>query len=403
MTPKGHMTLSPPSWHQRLPPNTFAPLIARAQAQPSLVPLHLGDAYAPPPQEVLRAIAQAAENPRTYRYQKVGGHDALRASVLERLRRNDGLSHSTFEQVLITQGATQGIFCAAHLLCEPGDEILVLSPYYPLIPQAFSAASAVPVEVPFYGLHLDGEDVRVRLARHLSSRTRAIAVTNPNNPDGTVLGRSTLEQIVAFAVEHDLWILSDESYEEVRYSGAPEHVPTASLPGASERVFTVSSFSKSYGLCGLRLGYALVPSVLAQSANDTLMLAGIHPSNLAQYAALAALEVASEHGKQQRERYERSRDIAVAALEGVCDFAVPDGATYLFLDLSRHLVGRTMSSLMDELITHANVLLAPGGVFGKEFGSHARLCFSAVPAEELSQACIRLRRSLLQTSDRVVS
>ncbi len=396
------MVPSVPAWYGRLPPNIFAPLIARAQAQPSLAPLHLGDAYAPPPQEVQQALAQAIARPETYRYQKVGGHDALRETVLAKLHLTEGLSQTSFEQVLITQGATQGIFCATHLLCEPGDEVLVLSPYYPLIPQAFSAASAVPIEVPFYGMSLEGEQIRARLTQNLTGRTRAIAITNPNNPDGTVLDRATLEHIVSFAVEHGLWIFSDESYEEVRYSGAPAHVATASIPGAAERTFTVSSFSKSYGLCGLRVGYAVVPRTLARAALDTLMLSGIHPSNLAQYAALAALAVADAHGKSQRARYEVSRDLAVGALEGVCDFNIPQGATYLFADLSCHLSGRTMPDLLEELVTHTNVLLAPGAIFGEAFHSHARLCFSAVPADELAQACSRLGQYLHESKQRGV-
>ncbi|MEM6295097.1 MAG: pyridoxal phosphate-dependent aminotransferase [Myxococcota bacterium] len=389
---------SPPAWYRNLPPNIIAPLIARAQAQPSLAPLHLGDTYAPPPVEVQQAVAAAAGDPQTYRYQNIAGHDDLRDAVLARRRMNAVESDPALEQVFITHGATQAIFCAAHLLCEPGDEVLVLSPYYPLIPQAFAAASAVPIEVPFYGRR--PAEALENLRSFLTPRTKVIALTNPNNPDGTVLPRDVVAQIVAFAREHGLWILSDESYEEIRFSDAPAHVPTATLPGAAAHTFTVSSFSKSYGLCGLRVGYAIVPPTLCQAARDALMLSGIHPSNLAQRAALAALGVADAHGRSQRARYEVSRDVAVSALQDVCDFVVPDGATYLFVDLSRHLGGRTPTALLEDIVTHADVLLSPGALFGAAYERHARLCFSAVPTEVLSQACERLRSYLGERSRR---
>jgi len=374
----------PANWTRRLPANVFAPLIERAHAAGGkLVPLHIGDSYLSPPAEALAEAQQAAGETSRFRYGIVGGHHDLRRRLVRRVTERNGLPGVTEPRLLITVGATQALYCAARVIAQPGDEVLVLSPHYPLIPQAITATGATAVQVPFHD-RLGTSSATELLRPHLSARTVGIVVTTPNNPDGSVLGRDTLQQIAALAADHDLWIVSDESYELIRYPGCKPHVSIGSLPEATDRTFSIFSFSKAFGLAGARIGYTVTPPALAEAMNTTVMLSAVHASNVAQAAAWGALEAEADYIPRLCDRFARARDIVAANLS--VPHRVPDAAPYVFLDVSRYLDGLPPARFIERLVDETGVLVTPGAAFGDAYASWIRLCFTSVDSDTLYAA-----------------
>jgi aspartate/methionine/tyrosine aminotransferase len=254
-------------------------------------------------------------------------------------------------------------------------------------------AGAVPVEVPLtQRLYADASlDPASLLAPHVGPRTAALYVTTPNNPDGKVLTRAQLESLAALARAHDLWVLADEVYEDLSY--ASPHVSIASLPGMAERTVTCFSLSKSFALAGFRLGYAVAPEgamrALRKIANHTVY----NVPDVLQRAAFGVMRDASTAAwlDEARRAYLAARDAASARV-GAPHF-VPEGATYLFVDLSAHAGGGDLWPLVEALLD-AGVSISPGEQFGRGFERHARLCFAAVDPARLALGLDRFARVL---------
>jgi aspartate/methionine/tyrosine aminotransferase len=381
---------------ESVPLSIFARLYERlARFSGDVVPLHIGDTYrAPPPLAQLaeQGWAQVAER-EIYAYAPPAGWTPLLEALRCKLRERNCLEVGA-GQIQVTAGATHALACAVGALLDPGDEIMLLTPHWPLIKGIAQSRSAVPVEVPFtLPMALDrGFDPEGALAAACTPRTSAIYVSSPNNPDGVVMERAVQELIVRFAARHDLWILSDEVYEDYSY-GPAAHCSIATLPGAAERTVSVFSFSKSYAQAGLRVGYAVGPSeaiaALRKMANHSVY----NVPQAMQRAALAALTTGAGFLHESRALYRQARDLAHAQLRAPA--RLPDGATYLFVDLRGH--GDSMEVL--ERIADAGVLLAPGAAFGAVYEGWARLCFTAVPQDRLVEGIARINR-VLETAAR---
>ena len=216
-------------------------------------PLHIGDTYLEPAAGARMEDLTVAENPGMHRYTRPHGHPEL----IQRLSKQRGVPS---DRILATAGATGGLCALADTTLDPGDEVLVLAPFWPLIRGIVQAAGGIPRQVPFYDRPGDVPD---RLETHLTDRTVALYVNSPNNPTGRTLSEAEVAALAAFARSHDLWIWSDEVYEQFAYTGP--HRPIA--PAAPERTFTAFSFSKAWGMAGNRVGYLVGPtdpSALAQ-------------------------------------------------------------------------------------------------------------------------------------------
>ena len=234
----------------------FARLSERFRSlPPDFVPMHIGDTWRLPPEEARLETLDWGRAPDLYRYSHPSGLAPLLEALARKLRERNGIP-ATPDWLQVTHGATHALSCAARTLLDPGDEVLLLAPYWPLIPGVLSSMGAVPVEVPFSSRLLDrpDEDVEALLEAARTPRTRAVYFATPNNPDGHVLTRAHLEALGGFLRRHDLFGLADEVYEDTLYDGRT-HVSLASLPGMAERTLSVYSFSKSYALAGARVGY----------------------------------------------------------------------------------------------------------------------------------------------------
>jgi len=390
----------------RIRPPVFAELQARIDALAGkgveLVPLQIGDTFLAPPEAARRALAALdPDDASLHRYGATAGVAALREAVARSVRRH-GVDVDPADEVLVGNGGTHALFCAARAVLDPGDEVLMASPYWPLAPGIFTSCGAVPVEVPLtQRLYAEpGLDAGASFAERVGPRTKALYLISPNNPDGKILSRSDLESIAAVARQHDLWVFSDEVYADVVY-GAAGHVSVASLPGMRERTIVLHSMSKSHALAGSRVGFVVAPAPVVASARRVSTHTAFNVSVAMQRAALAAL-ADEAFPSAARDAYRAARDRAAAALAGSPVRAhLAEGATYLFLDFAPAFDAmeperrgeRPLIALLERAVDRG-VLLAPGDAFGAGYERCARLCFTAVPAERVVLGVERLLDAL---------
>jgi aspartate/methionine/tyrosine aminotransferase len=396
------MQRTPPlsSTAARIRPAVFAELQARIdrftkERGDELVPLQIGDTHLAPPEAARRALASLDPNDATlFRYGSTAGLAPLRAAIARTLAPR-GLDVDPEGEVLLGNGGTHALFCAARAVLDAGDEVLLASPYWPLAPGVFTSCGAVPVDVPLTQRlyrDRDGElDAGALLEARIGARTKAIYLISPNNPDGKVLARRDLERVARVAEEHDLWVFSDEVYADTVFDG--EHASIAALPGMRARTIVLGSLSKSHALAGCRVGFAVAPAPVVASARRVSTHSAFNVSVAMQRAALAALED-DAFPRVARATYRSARDAAARALEGSgVGFHLAEGATYLLLDfapLLAELPGAPPLLAVLERAVDRGVLLAPGAAFGDAYGACARLCFTAVPEDRLKKGVERL-------------
>jgi aspartate/methionine/tyrosine aminotransferase len=382
-------------------PSVFADLAGRIASQrrkgAHLIGLHLGDSCRTPPSDARFARVEAGPcDDDLYRYGDTTGIAPLRAAFAERLDANGhGPAHvDPDKHVLVACGATHALFCALRAVLDPGDEVLVVAPYWPLAVGVIRAAGAAPVEVPLTNrLYADPSlDIEAVLAEACTARTRALYFATPNNPDGVVFSRAAMQAFARFALARDMWVVADEVYADYVYDG--EHVSMARLEGMRDRTITAYSLSKTCALAGARIGFAVAPETVIAAARRVAVHTVFNVPVAAQRVALAGLRASRAWVDDAREAYRAARDVTVDALRtaGV-DVATPQGGSFAFPDFQRVLGGRPLLGLLERAIDRG-VLVAPGDGFGADFGSFGRVCFTAVGMPELTDGLARLRAAI---------
>jgi aspartate aminotransferase len=293
-------------------------------------------------------------------------------------------------------------------LFEPGDEVIVPDPEWPPTMAMAIAAGATPVGVPLHeglGWRWDLDEVE----RAITPRTRAIYVNSPNNPTGGVLTRADLERIAAMALERDLWVFSDEAYEHLVFNG--EHLSIASLPGMHERTISIFTFSKSYAMTGLRLGYFVVKdATVRERATKVVAYTTSNVNSVTQFGGIGALEGSQHYVAEFREELRARRDLFYeglpAAAPGVFSGNPPDGAFYAFVrinpDWAREagVTGPSLSwALAEHLIKNGRIGCVPGVDFGASAEGYLRMCFGRT-REELTAALASMKHVLASTVSR---
>lgn len=381
---------------ESMPASVFERLKNRAQQYPGrIIPFHVGDTHLDPPEEA-RLGSQGfgcGADPDLYKYSPVHGCEEFLEAILAKLHTANGMHWVTPDDVQMTMGATHALSCGVRTALDPGEHILLLAPHWPLMRGISHGCGLRPVEVPFSHLLMrePNTDVEALLESFLTPKTSAIYFANPNNPDGKVFTRAELEAIARVAQRHGLWVISDEVYENFVYDG--EYQSIAALPGMAEQTLTVFSFSKSYGLAGLRVGYLVGPSRVIQGARKMTNHTIYNVPRAMQNAAKCALLHGAPWVDNALGVYRKHRDLAHELLVAPC--LLPQGATYLFLDLTEYCRRGEDSSLeVLERLVDAGMLLTPGGAFGQQYKKWARMCFTSVDIEELREAIERLNHVL---------
>lgn len=351
--------------------------------------LDQGDVSFDAPDSVKQAMARAIAENRTH-YLPTTGVPRLRHLLADKMRTKNGIPIGSPDEVLPTNGGTHAIWAVFHALLEPGDELIVSDPEWPPTMAIALAAKAIPVAVPLYesiGWRWDLDEVE----KAITPRTRAIYVNSPNNPSGGVLTRADLERIAAIAEERDLWVVSDEAYEDVLFRG--EHVSIASLPGMYERTIPIYTFSKSYAMTGLRLGYFAMPNqVLRARAVKVIAYTTSNVNSVVQFGGIGALEGSQDCIRQFREELRARRDLFYAGLADAAPDILtgepPDGAFYAFVKINPDWArgaGVNAPSLSwamaEHLIRHARIGCVPGVDFGPGSEGYLRFCFGRERSE----------------------
>ncbi|MFL6228846.1 MAG: pyridoxal phosphate-dependent aminotransferase [Pyrinomonadaceae bacterium] len=345
-----------------------------------------GEPFLNTPEHIKEAMVRALGENKT-RYAPSSGIAELRAALAEKLRERNRIAAEE-RDVIVLNGGMQGLFGAFQSVVNPGDEVLVFSPYWTPIKDLIAGCRAQIVLVPTEEARRDG--FAETLARYATANARVIYFNTPQNPTGTVFTREETEAVAAFARARDLVVVADEAYEDLVYEG--EHVSIASLEGMFERTITCYTLSKSYAMTGWRVGYVACAEPWMTGLRKTTLYSTNGVSTPTQWAALAAINSPQDMLDAARAEYQRRRDLLVGGLNELgltCE--PPAGAFYAFPDVTR--INPDSRAAADTLLERAQVATVPGGVFGAHGEGHLRFSFST-QIETIEAGLDSMRRNL---------
>ena len=347
--------------------------------------LDQGDVSFDAPDTVKQAMRRAIDENRSH-YLQTTGLPRLLDLLAEKLRTRNGIPIGASDEIMATTGGIHGVFVTCQALLEPGDEVIVPDPEWPPCVGNIRLAHGVPVPCPLresLGWRYDLDE----LASKITPRTRAIYINSPQNPTGGVLTRADLEGIAALVRRHGIWLISDEAYEDVVFDGA-EHVSPASLPGMYERTVSIYTFSKTYAMTGLRLGYvAAKDPVLRDRMKKALFYTASNIASVVQFGGVGALEGSQECVTSFRTELQARRDLFYAGIRehaaGMFTGEPPRGAFYAFLRINPDWCSpsdkhpESLSWAMTEyLISNGRIGCVPGVDFGANGEGYIRFCFA---------------------------
>ena len=350
--------------------------------------LDQGDVSFDAPDTVKSAMTRAIAENKSH-YLQTTGVPRLRELIAAKLRSKNTIPVDDPEDVLVTNGGIHGLHIICRALLEPGDEVLIPDPEWPPAAGNILAARGVPVGCRLYeanGWRYDLDEVESKI----TPRTRVLYVNSPSNPTGGVLTRGDVERLAAIAREHNLWVISDEAYEDVIFDG--EHVSIASLPGMYERTIPLYTFSKSYAMTGLRLGYvAIKDQKIRDRAKKILFYTASNIASVVQFGGIGALEGPQDCIDEFRTELRARRDLfykGLSELAGdVFSGKPPAGAFYAFVRIDpgwgndvggagRPADGSVSWRMVEHLITHGRIGCVPGVDFGANGEGYVRFCFA---------------------------
>jgi aspartate/methionine/tyrosine aminotransferase len=342
------------------------------------------------PDHIVEAAIKAMKEGHTH-YGPTPGLPELRTAISEKLTRENRIPVDGPGEVLVVSGTQEGMFLAAMTFLQPGDEALVLDPYYPAYFEETLIAGAKPVTVPLSadsGYRIDAK----HLEQYVTPKTRMVWLNSPANPTGHVFSKKDLEEVAAVAERNDLLVFTDEIYEKLVYDGA-EHVSIGRMPGMEERVITTNGFSKCYAMAGWRIGYLAADKTLIDQMSKLHYYAVLCASTIAQIAGLAALNGPQDCVRDMVQEYDRRRSAVLNGLGKIAgiSYVPPKGAFYVFPNISAF--GKNDESVAETLIREFSVATVPGSGFGRAGAGHLRISYS-VPMTEIEEGLNRFQKGL---------
>ncbi len=348
---------------------------------PGCIRLEVGEPNFPTPLHIIEAAHQAALAGKT-RYTLSAGIIPLREALVEKVKRFNGLDIG-LENVIVTPGSTYSLFNAFEVLLEPGDEVLVPDPGWPTYDTQVTLAGGTTARYPLYqenGFRPAVADIE----KAITPQTKVLVICNPSNPTGAVSSEDEIREIIEMARRHDLYVISDEVYEELIFEGQP----TTAARFDPERVISIYSFSKTYSMTGWRVGYAIAPTPIANwmaRAVEPNVACASEPN---QWGALAALTGPQEVVGEMRQAYQHRRDLVCGVLKekGLLQY-VPNGAFYIMIDVSQAQMDSY--DFCKELLKVKQVACAPGATFGPSASGLVRVSL-ATAEDDLVEGVRRL-------------
>jgi aspartate aminotransferase len=362
-----------------------------------VIDLTVGEPDFPTPEPVRAAAKRAIDEGNNF-YTPVAGYNDLREAVARKLRRENGLEYPA-SRVMVSTGAKQCIANALLALVDPGDEVIIPAPHWVSYAELVKLAGGAPLSLGTKvseGYKLSPESLEAAIG----PRTKALILCSPSNPTGAVYSRIELAALAAVLERHTrVWLISDEVYEHIDYTGNP-HASPASIPSIADRTVLINGVSKAYAMTGWRIGYLAAPAALVKACTDLQGQMTTNASSIAQRAAFAALESGTSLIGGMQEAFRRRRGLVLAGarrLPGL-ELRDPEGAFYIFPDLSSHygrsFGGKRIASSEDMaefLLEEARVALVPGSAFGDD--RCIRLSFASAD-ERLAAALERMGGAL---------
>lgn len=323
------------------------------------------------PSFIVDAAAEALHDPANYRYTPAAGLPVLREAIATKTLHDSGLEVSP-AQVVVTNGGKQAVYQAFQAVVNPGDEVLLPAPYWTTYPEAIALADGIPVEV-FAGADQEYKVTVAQLEAARTHKTTVLVFVSPSNPTGAVYTPEETRAIGEWALEHGIWVITDEIYQNLVYEGIRAVSIVEAVPELAEQTILVNGVAKTYAMTGWRVGWMVGPAHAIKLAANLQSHLSSNVNNIAQRAALAALTGPQTEAEQMRQAFDRRRTLIVGELSKIPGVTVPNplGAFYVYPDVTG-LLGRewagvtptTSLELADLILEKAEVAVVPGEAFG---------------------------------------
>ena len=369
----------------------------KAEGRP-VIGFGAGEPDFPTPGYIVEAAVEAAGNPVNHRYSPAGGLPALKEAIVAKTRRDSGYEVEP-ANVLVTNGGKQAVYNTFAALLDPGDEVILPAPYWTTYPEAIRLAGGEPVEV-FAGADAAYLVTVEQLEAARTDRTKALLFCSPSNPTGAVYSPEQVEAIGRWALEHGIWVVTDEIYEHLTYDGATAPSMPVLVPELRDTCVVLNGVAKTYAMTGWRVGWMIGPKDVIKAATNLQSHATSNVANVSQRAAIAALEGSLEAVEEMKVAFDRRRRLIVEMLnsiEGV-HCPVPQGAFYAYPSvegvLGKTIRGRTpqtSAELAELILDEVEVACVPGEAFGPS--GYLRFSY-ALGDEDLTEGIGRIQALL---------
>ncbi len=340
------------------------------------------------PPHIVEAAMKALRDGETRYAAPSKGIRPLLEAIAAKMECDNGLRLDPMSDIIVTPGGKLALFLVLKAMLDPGDEVLTPAPYWVSYPSITTMVGGLPVPVETTG----ADNYRLTLehmSEHVTARTKAIIINSPCNPTGHMLSSAEIEAVATLALEHDLYIISDEIYEKLNFDGRPA-VSLASIPEIADRVVVINGMSKAYAMTGWRLGWIAGPTELVAVAGKFNSQTATSAATFTQHAAVAALTGPQDCVEMMRQSYEERRNFMVQAFNDIPNMSSPDieGAFYAFPKVNE--TSKTSEEVANIILDEAVVVGVPGSAFGATKDAHIRFSF-AEDFGKLKEAVERIR------------
>lgn len=372
---------------QSIPASKIRKIFEMVLSHHDLINFSVGEPDFDTPQNIVEVAVEKLRSGET-RYTSSSGLPILKETVSKWMNEKKDI-HTEPQQIVITQGAMEALFLCWKVLLNPGDEVIIGAPFFSNYEGQIIGNDGTLVYVPLKEENdfvMDPDD----LERAITSKTKAILLNSPSNPLGAVIDRPTLERIADIAKKYDLYVVTDEVYQDFIYEEDVEYTSIAALPDMEERTIVVDSFSKSYAMTGWRIGMLAAPPEIAGLIVKQQESVATCVNTAFQYAAVEALTGSQEEKKKMLEAFKRRRDLLVAGINEIPGFSCkpPKGAFYLFVNIKES--GFPSEELSRRLIEEAGVAVVPGNGFSEYGEGYIRMSY-VVSEEDIREALKRIK------------
>jgi aspartate/methionine/tyrosine aminotransferase len=357
-----------------------------------------GEPDFPTPDYIVEAAVEAARDPKNHRYSPAGGLPDLKQAIVDKTKRDSGYEIEA-AQVLVTNGGKHAVYNTFATLLDPGDEVLLPAPYWTTYPETIKLAGGVPVEV----LADETQNYLVtveQLEAARTDRTKALLFCSPSNPTGAVETPEAIEAIGRWALEHDIWVITDEIYEHLTYGGTKAPSIPVVVPELADRTVVLNGVAKTYAMTGWRVGWMIGPKDVIKAAANLQSHQTSNVCNIAQRAAIAALSGDLTAVEEMKKAFDRRRKTMVGMLNEIPGVECPEptGAFYAYPSvkgvLGKEINGRTATTsteLAEIILEDAEVAVVPGEAFGAP--GYLRLSY-ALGDDDLVEGVSRIQKLL---------